>query len=527
MSRHPRAQPPMRRTHRERSPDAPAIRPAVATAVSDYASIPRRLIAHARVAIAAATATVLTLTGCSQTVTGLGVSSLYNPDRVGGIPVQEGPSGLRPDSLPPNGKVRYTNDSAEDRLALLAANDVEQFWRQNYRLSGLNGSWPWLDNFASYDSEERIGPPLCGQDLYHQPNAFYCPREQLIAWDRGVLIPVAQKYFGDMAVAALIGHEYGHAVQMSAGIVDRSTPVIVREQQADCLAGTYIRWVAQNASPRFALSTGDGLNKVLAGVITIRDPVLTPEDEELVEGGHGTALDRVGAFQTGFIDGAAACAAMNLNSVQASRGDLPLVLTEDGGTLQTGESPVDERLVNNVVEWLNATFSPTSPPTVSLKAPAEPCPDAKPTAAMSFCPATNTITVDLPALQSLGAPAGRDEHVLVQGDNTAMSALTSRYMLALQHQRGASLDTPNAALRTACLTGVAQRGMVSPRELPSHTSIVLTAGDLDEAVAGLLSNGIAASNVNGDTVPAGFTRIAAFRSGLIKPDADGCYRRFP
>jgi hypothetical protein len=56
---------------------------------------------------------------------------------------------------------------------------------------------------------------------------------------------------------------------------------------------------------------------------------------------------------------------------------------------------------------------------------------------------------------------------------------------------------------------------------------MLTAGDVDEAVAGLLTNGRVASDVDGVTVPAGFTRIVAFRSGL-RDDGDGgiCYRRF-
>lgn len=103
--------------------------------------------------------------------------------------------------------------------------------------------------------------------------------------------------------------------------------------------------------------------------------------------------------------------------------------------------------------------------------------------------------------------------------------LTSRYALAVQHEKGDSLDTATAALRTACLTGFAQAAMASPIELPSGGNLTLTAGDLDEAVAGLLTNGLAASNVNGETVPAGFTRIVAYRSGL-GGDQDLCYERF-
>lgn len=61
--------------------------------------------------------------------------------------------------------------------------------------------------------------------------------------------------------------------------------------------------------------------------------------------------------------------------------------------------------------------------------------------------------------------------------------------------------------------------------LPSGKQLVLGAGDLDEAVSGLLTNPVAASDVNGNAVPSGFTRILAFRVGLLG-DTDDCYQRF-
>ncbi|MGV0714549.1 neutral zinc metallopeptidase [Mycolicibacterium sp. XJ662] len=475
--------------------------------------------------LALAAVGALVLTGCSV-VEGQAVSSLYNPNTVGGLEIADGPSGLRPDAAEPTGKVNYTDGGSVDRMALSAVNDLVEYWEQHYG-EALDGTFEPVENLASYDSDDPLGPPLCGQVLYREPNAFFCPRSDLIAWDRGVLVPTGQKFFGDMSVAALIAHEYGHAVQNMADLIDRSTPTIVREQQADCFAGSYIRWVAEGSSPRFQMSTGDGLNRVLAGVITIRDPILTPEDAEMVEGGHGTALDRVSAFQTGFVDGLSACAAIDLDSVEQSRSDLPIMLdVDDTGAMQTGEATLDKGIVETVVEALNTQFNPAQPPTLAFE-PESSCADAKVTEPTSYCPGTNTISVDLPGLQALGTQAGTEQGVLVQGDNTAISVLTSRYMLGLQHQRQAKLDSAATALRTACLTGVAQRGMVSEVNLPSGSTIVLTAGDLDEAVAGLLNNGLAASDVNGNTVAAGFTRIMAFRSGLVNPDADACYTRFP
>jgi hypothetical protein len=99
-------------------------------------------------------------------------------------------------------------------------------------------------------------------------------------------------------------------------------------------------------------------------------------------------------------------------------------------------------------------------------------------------------------------------------------------MLAVQRQQGVALTGERAALRTACLTGVAQRNMATPVSVPSGNNLILNAGDLDEAVSGLLTDHLVASDANGDSVPAGFTRIVAFRSGLVG-DAAQCYGNFP
>jgi len=45
-------------------------------------------------------------------------------------------------------------------------------------------------------------------------------------------------------------------------------------------------------------------------------------------------------------------------------------------------------------------------------------------------------------------------------------------------------------------------------------------------VSGILTNGLAASDVNGESVPSGFSRIDAFRAGVLG-DEDRCFKRFP
>lgn len=436
--------------------------------------------------------------------------------RVGGLPVVEGPSGLRNDAPTPRREANYSDGSAVDALVLSAIDDVEMFWQQTYPET-FDTRFEPVDELVSYDSLDPSSPEVCGHETYDMPNAFFCSPllsdNKFIAWDRGFLVPTGQQYFGDTSIAVLIAHEYGHAVQHNADIVSWLTETIVKEQQADCFAGAYSRWVAEGHSPRFTLSTGDGLNKVLAGAISLADPVWSEQEADMVEEGHGTALDRTRAFQQGFIDGTPACATIDLASIEQQRGDLPIVLQRDSfGDIQTGELPLDESTLSTLMELLDQIYAPQSPPGLSFDS--QSCPEGANSPPASYCPSTNTIVVDLPALRAASTPAGRSDYALPQGDNTGLSVVTSRYALSLQHARGEPLDAPSTALLTACLTGVAQAAMAHPIDLPSGNSLQLAAGDMDEAVGGLLTNGLVAGTVEGLTVPAGFTRIEAFRAGL-------------
>jgi len=174
------------------------------------------------------------------------------------------------------------------------------------------------------------------------------------------------------------------------------------------------------------------------------------------------------------------------------------------------------------VEALGILFSPANPPQLRFDSPS--CTDARPSDPVSYCPATNAISVDLPQLQKM---ATRNDNALAFGDNTAYSVLMSRYMLAIEHEKGGLvLDNAETALRTACLTGVATTKMSKTMTVPDGHTVALTAGDVDEAISGILTNGLAAGNVNGESVPSGFSRIDAFRRGVLGDEGD-CYKRYP
>ncbi|MGV0579533.1 neutral zinc metallopeptidase [Mycolicibacterium elephantis] len=476
----------------------------------------RRHLVGAAIAV---TTTVL-VAGCSTTLQGRPVSVFADPFRVAGMPATDGPSGLRSDAPEPTRKVQGTDGSDIDELARQAVSDVEEFWDGAFS-EPFGGTFRRVKALYSWDANGFDNVEFCGEDTYGLVNAGFCHDDRTIGWDRGELMPDLQRTYGDMGVTMVLAHEYGHDVQRQAELADVATPTLVAEQQADCLAGVYMRWVAEDNSSRFTLSTGEGLNNVLAAVIAFRDPLMAETDPAAGIDEHGSAFERLSAFQFGFTDGAAACKSIDMREIGQRRGDLPVLLGED----ETGEWEVSESSVRAILDAMNILFQPANPPQLSF-APAD-CPGTRPSPAVSYCPATNTIAVDLDELTAMGSPADiTGDGGLASGDNTAYSVLVSRFMQAVQHEHGGvALDNAAAALRTACLTGVATTKLSRSVTTSDGNTVALTAGDLDEAVSGILTNGLVASDVNGESVPSGFSRIDAFRVGVLG-DQERCFKRF-
>ena len=473
------------------------------------------------VRLLAVATTAMLLTSCGTAIQGNPVSVFSDPFKVAGLAAVDGPTGLRPNAKEPSREVTNTDGGEIDQLAGQSISDLEEFWRFAYP-DTFDSELEPVEAVISWDSDAYDGM-FCGETTEGLVNAGFCETDNTIGWDRTVLMPSLRRANGDMAITMVLAHEYGHAIQTMATLNPRGVPSLVAEQQADCLAGVYLRWVAEDKSPRFTLNTGEGLNNILAAMIAFRDPLLSQNDYSDGDE-HGSAFERISAFQFGFTDGASACAAINIQEIRQRRGDLPVELPTD----QTGELPVTEASVVSLIDAMNILFAPKNPPQLTFDAAAaSQCPDARHSPPASFCPATNTIAVDLPRLQAMGAPSEGIEGPALQGDNTAYSALISRYMMAWQHEHGGLvLDDAEAGLRTACLTGVATTKLSKDVTTPDGNTVALTAGDIDEAVSGLLTNGLVAGDVNGESVPAGFSRIDAFRVGVLG-DTMRCLKRFP
>ncbi|MEV6365950.1 neutral zinc metallopeptidase [Micromonospora musae] len=456
------------------------------------------------------------LAGCTRTVDGTGAAERWSATKVAGLEITTGESGPRP-GVPDTRLTAEGSDGGElDRLARNAVDDLQKYWGEQLPAAFDRGFDP-VSRLISYDS---TGPAVtvCNSSTAGAVNAFYCSLDDSVAWDRGQLLPTLDDSFGPMAVVAVLAHELGHAVQFRLGSAGGQTSSIVKEQQADCYAGNFFRWVAEGNSPHFRLSTGPGLNQILATLFFIRDGVETGFD---AEGAHGNAFDRVSAFQFGFGDGPERCARIDEAEVRRR-----ITQPASGQASPAGETagnlPVDDQdSLLALQETLRAAFDRPGAQWPAISRSGGPCPGATATTPASYCPATNTVGLDLGELGRLGTAPEQGEGGL--GDFAAFAEVASRYALARQQAEGYPLTGLATAQRTACMTGVWAATIVVGR----GEVLQLSPGDLDEAVAEMLApRSLIAADANGAGIPSGFARVEAFRDGFTAGAIVPCLEKY-
>src|SRR3546814_15596124 len=123
---------------------------------------------------------------------------------------------------------------------------------------------------------------VCSSDLDIAANAFYCPSDDLIAWDAVNLVPGLYEEFGGFTLGIVFAHEFAHAVQARADLF--GSPTIVTELQADCFAGPWTADVEAGNSDFFEVTPVD-LDQALAGFL---DPRAGPATHALTPRPPGT-----------------------------------------------------------------------------------------------------------------------------------------------------------------------------------------------------------------------------------------------
>lgn len=193
------------------------------------------------------------VSGCnSKSGSGSGPVKDTGAGSVAGLPVTHFESGLKSGAPTPSLDVRNADGGEDDKLATAAIDDVQTYWGEMLP-SDFGVQFEPVKSLLSYDANTDTEETGCGS-VKKLVNAFYCPTDDSVAWDRGVLLPMLRKRFGPMSVVVVLAHEFGHAVQYRLGDkagITKSTPTVVKEQQADCFAA----WATSAGSPRTRAST--------------------------------------------------------------------------------------------------------------------------------------------------------------------------------------------------------------------------------------------------------------------------------
>jgi predicted metalloprotease len=458
--------------------------------------VPRRLVTTVLLVVVAVLAT-----GCTRVVAGRPVAASV-------VSTEDADTGAVADS----------DGGVVDQLAATAVQDVGAFWTEEFP-STFGKPWePLRGGYYSVDtSDESAKPPPCVEKASDvEGNAFYCPTADAIAWDRTALLPVLKDRFGDAAVVVVLAHEMGHAVQRRTGITPEveqqrpeQYPTILTEAMADCYAGAFVRWVDEDRSEHLEIGA-DALDSALGALITFRDPVGTsPADAQA----HGSAFDRVSAFQDGYERGTRFCSEMSVdNRVFTQRS-----FTSTDDQARGGNLPFDDML-NEITPDLNTYFAElvgqrggTWRPPASTPTRQEPdCSgDQGPVA---WCPDAAEIEVDV----AEELPELHEE----LGDYATGTLLASRYGLAALSALGEPVEGEDAGRGALCLAG-AYTSEVFTR---TTRGFGLSPGDLDEAVQVLLNHDYAARDAAGATsLGRGFERVAVFRAGVFE-GLDSCRR---
>lgn len=405
----------------------------------------------------------------------------------------------------------FTSFASVEEVSAAAIADLEAYWA--FEMPAIWG--------LSYETLDFIGPyfisqgdrPRCGGPLAEESyvgNAFYCGFDDTIQWDHETLMTPLFEEFGDFTVALVLAHEWGHAIQERYGFDDR-LPTIVSELQADCFAGAWTGRVAANETPVFRLAPGD-LEEAMAGFLLIGDGLGS------APGGpnaHGGSFDRLNAFFDGFQNGAGRCAEYEEDRptivfIGLVEGDDPI----EGGDLPLADAP------DILAEALEVFWGIVYPETwgaawvpVSDWGPYFPSTGNLPqcggfTNAESFYPGNAFYCADddYVAWDGEGLFPGLYTEI---GDFALGLVLANEWGRAVLDRRGLATDGPEAQVRVDCMAGVWTAAMTFDE---NPMQLYLSAGDLEEAIAGLLA--LSASPGSDGAVTA-FQRFDAFRSGFF------------
>jgi predicted metalloprotease len=286
---------------------------------------------------------------------------------------------------------------------------------------------------------------------------------------------------------------------------------IYLEQQADCFAGAFLDHVAENGNA-LTLEPGD-LEASLGAMLTLRD---APGQSAADPSAHGTAFDRIGAFQDGFESGAEKC---------ATYFDTPPVLVEipfssEEEELSQGDVdaedviPLAVKLLNDFYSQVEPNYRPLSLDDItsfdsSRRSTIPKCGGTTLTRKrvenrVFYCIDDGYIAFDEPFLQGIYDEIGDF------GVASLIANPWATYVQTIQQIPGVADNTLPVVFQSDCYSG----GWTAALFNGALSGGSLSPGDLDEFVQAFLVYS-RARGVEAD-VPITFFRVAFFRAGFLE-----------
>jgi len=410
----------------------------------------------------------------------------------------------------------------DNKIIEQAVVDVDNYWSKEFPALYPNQTYEPFDRSRLYPYGPNNPPPSCGgSGPADYPtvakNAFYCPEGDFVAWDHAALTPDLLRNFGPLTLGIVIAHELGHRVQNEHGILDGRFITFVTEQQADCFAGAWVQHLRQDGDSSIDASDA-ALDQALAGFLTIRDPVGT--DAETDPRAHGSAFQRVSAFQDGFSKGPEKCRSYEDGSIDFT----PETFNDQTDAFTSGNLDYNEveplAIANLNAFWstvLTSLHKSWTDPKVDAFDPAagvtcgnKSAKGQKAVGLHFYCPDDDSVVWDeaqlMPKLY---------EGV---GDMAVAVVVANAYSERVQHLLGLPTRTHDALLQADCLTGVwagTDKNGQLESSFPQDAQLSLSPGDLDEVVAGFLQFGRGGA-IDGKAPNAtAFERVESFRNGFF------------
>lgn len=407
--------------------------------------------------------------------------------------------------------------SPADRRAFLvdAVRSIEDFWSEAYPRAYGDDYRPLTGGVHGHrsDNDEPL-PSGCSFDGDYadvEENAFYCADGDFIVFDDEKLFPSFADEFGVAVIGVVMAHEWGHVIQSPLrNDILYSYRLTTLELQADCFAGAWTAY-ARDAGVGGRAITDRDITASLLGLVQLGD---RPGDRPTDESAHGSAFDRVSAFQDGFLGGVEPCVDYEWNE------PVPLQFgftVEELSRPNPSDFPFDDEmfeLLTGDLElfWRAVLADRWVSPTVVLDEGESTCRDEIPsTLGVRVCPADRRVLVDVDVM--------RDVYEEMPGDFAVGYLLAVGFADLVSAALDLDLVGEGRHLLADCLAGawsgdilpLNPEPLVPPSEAEPRVS--LSPGDLDEAIRTMIAIGDVTADLDERGSP--FEKVDAFRQGVF------------